>query len=35
MKNSESWEKALFERAVISSEPKALTTGQSTEASGQ
>jgi hypothetical protein len=29
VKNNESWEKALFERAVISSEPKALTTGQS------
>ncbi len=29
VKNNEIWEKALFERAVISSEPKALTTGQS------
>ena len=25
MKNSESWEKALFDRVVISSHPKALT----------
>jgi hypothetical protein len=35
MKNSESWEKALFDRVVISSHPKALTRGQSTDASGK